>query len=283
VEVTPPERLLWFLSNHGRQQIYSVLGQSAANYSQANPFRFPSGTFDLRFKDSGLPLEDISLIKRLSYTKGDSLCFSDLETVQGLLKPEDFNDLLETLYAIPAYSLRVRVTEDTDVDAMVRYWGRGGREKLIAPLLHALARVPHGGTMNVSYLLPPFARLRLYTYPESWDDPEALKEDCFFSALNFFNQRPDTNFLSEAYSRRILERDYSPVRGEPTFGDIIMLISAEGMGIHLCVYLADGFVFTKNGVTPASPWVIMRLEDMLALYFPPPQGEGSLLTLRRKE
>jgi hypothetical protein len=50
----------------------------------------------------------------------------------------------------------------------------------------------------------------------------------------------------------------------------------------MSVFLADDFVFTKNGVSPSEPWTIMRLQDMLTLYFAN-REQGKVLVLRRKD
>jgi hypothetical protein len=282
IAIMPPEQLVWSLTPKARQQIYSMLAKSSANYAQCFPFRFPVDGFDAKFKDCGLPVEQVEKLKRLTYTNAGFLCFTDLQAVQKILSAEDFKDLVSSLYAVPTYLLRLRVTPDTDVDALVKYWGRGGREKLVAPLLGALAHAPGGGAINISYFLPPFARLRLYTYPEAWQDPTAPKQDCFFTAMNFFNETPDTNFFDTTYSKRVLDSEYMAVKDEPSFGDVVTLFNSAGEPVHTCVYIAEDFVFTKNGVNSAQPWVLMRMPDMLMIYFAH-ETSGKMLVLRRKD
>jgi hypothetical protein len=187
-----------------------------------------------------------------------------------------------TLYAVPTYLLRLRVLPESNADALVKYWGKGGREKLVAPLISSLSRLPNGGSINLSYFLPPFARLRLYTFPDSLGDPSAAREDCFFTAMNFFNEAPDTNFFSEDYSRQVLDTQYAPITSDPEFGDVVAIFNDAGAAIHTCVYLADDFVYTKNGVNHAQPWVIMRLPDMLMIYVGPNKS-SQMLFLRRKD
>lgn len=282
IVVSPSEQLVWSLSPAARAQIYSVLGRSRANYSQNLPFRFPLAGFDLKFANSGIPAADIARIRHLSYTNAGYLCFSDLQLLQDLISHDDFKDLVATLYAVPTYLLRVRVPPECDADTLVKYWGKGGREKLVAPLIASLSRLPNGGTINLSYFLPPFARLRLYTFPDSIADPTAARQDCFFTAMNFFNDTPDTNFFSEDYSRRVLNTQYAPITGGPEFGDLVAIFNDSGEAIHTCVYLADDFVYTKNGVNHAQPWVIMRLPDMLMIYVGPNKS-SQMLFLRRKD
>jgi hypothetical protein len=266
--IRPPEQLVWSLSPRARAQIYSVLAKSPVNFPQCFPFRFPLNGFARKFKDSGLPAEEVEKIRRLTYTNGEYLCFTDLQTVKAALRRPEFEDLVETLYGLPTYILRLRVNPDSDVEGLVHYWGRGGREKNLAPLLNSLAKVPGGATISISHLLPPFAGLRLYTYPYTSKDSSAARQDCFFTALNFFNEMPDTNLCNAAYVEQVLRTQYSPVKRAPTFGDVVLLATEKGEFVHACVYIADDFVFSKNGAAPEQPWVLMKMADMLALYYP---------------
>ncbi len=279
--LTPPEVLVWFLSSEARQHIYSTLAKSPANHAQHLPFRFPLGGFEGEFQASGLPAADIETIRRFTYTNAGSLCFADLQAVQQVFKPSEFDDLVETLYELPAYRLRLRVRSDSDLNSLVKYWGRGGRGKLIAPLLESLSRVPGGASINISHFLPPFARLRLYTYPDSWNDNLAAREDCYFTSMNFFNDTANTNFFDAKYTRQTLDNEYIAITNDPGFGDLVTVLDSGGQSVHMCVYIADDFVFTKNGINPAAPWVLMKLSDMLMMYVPP-SSTGHLLFFRRK-
>jgi hypothetical protein len=282
VAIYPPEQVLWSLDKKPRQTIYAELARSPANYPQCFPFRFTFDGFESKLAQSGLAHREIARLKRLTYTNAGYLCFTDLELVRRSFKTADFKKLIETLYVIPTYFLRVRVTAEHDLDAVINYWGKGGREKRIAPIIKSIAKLPGGGSVNISYLMPTFARLHLYTYPESWNDPTIGRQDCFFTAMNFFNDVPDTNFFSETYSRNALDSEYEVINEPPQFGDMVTLFDSSGQAIHTCVYLADDFVFTKNGVNLSQPWVVMRLPDMLLIYYRPGQTTGRLAFLRRK-
>lgn len=264
--ITPSSELIWVLSHENRGRIYSVLAKSATNYSQSLPFRFALDGFDEKFSQSRLPAEQVERIKSLTYTNAGYLCFADLQAAEGALKPGEFNDLVGTLCTVPAYILRLKVNKDSDINGLIKYWGQGGREKLIAPFLSSLARVPGGGAVNVSYLLPPFPRLRLYTYPDTWSDMSASKEDCLFAALNFFNESPDTKLLDQACREKVWSSEYVRIKDEARLGDLVSLLDARDQPFHTCVYIADGFVFTKNGVNPRQPWVLMKITDMLGIY-----------------
>lgn len=279
--ITPPEPIIWYLNSSSRRKIYSVLAQSPTNFAQCYPFRFPPGTFDEFLTQSGLSAQDATRVNRLAYPDFGAVCFTDLEAVQTVLTPDEFDQLIGALYSTPAFCLRLHVTPYSDVDALVKYWGKGGREKLIKPLLKALGRVPGGAVINVSMLLPPFARTRLYTYPDAWDEPAKAREDCFFTALNFFNKTVNTNFFDANYSQATLKSDYVSTRDHPTYGDLIAVRNASGDFAHMCVYIAADFVFTKNGVDRAAPWVLMRMSDMLKIYHAS-ESSGQVTIFRRR-
>lgn len=264
--ISPSEQLIWDLNPLARERIYGRLAESPRNYSQRFPFRFPLNGFEARLKQGGLSVSRVEKLKTLVYSNAGVVCFADLYSAHDYLDPAEFNRLVETLCAVPAYMLRLRLDPESNLDEIVHYWGRGGREKLIAPLLTSIARVPGGGTINISYLLPTFARLRIYTYPGAWPAENVAEEDCVFSALNFFNDNLNTNLFNRAEQSRVLKTEYAPVRGEPALGDLVTLINSDNEVFHVCVYIADSFVFTKNGANRGQPWILMKLADMLAMY-----------------
>jgi hypothetical protein len=279
---SPPPAIVSGLSKYAREQIYSALARSGENYPQVYPFRFPLNGFDTEFAETGLVPDKLDFIRNLTYTNSGNLCFADLELLPGILSSNEFAAVLDRLYRFPAYRLRVRIFPDSNIDALVKYWGKGGREHRIRPLLDSLRSVhkTNGTTISIGFLLPQFARARLYTFPDGWNEPQVSKEDCFWTSLNFFNEKPDMKFLDPQYVRDYLHAHYEPVEGEPTYGDLVTLINEHGDGLHACVYIADNFVFTKNGMNELSPWVLMKIPDML-LYFPGDNGKR-LVILRRK-
>ena len=92
-----------------------------------------------------------------------------------------------------------------------------------------------------------------------------MREDCFWSSFNFFSDEPDDRFINPEYADRILQSDFTEVHGEKRFGDVMLLESAE-KAVHMCVYMADDIVYTKNGGHIYQPWVLMRIADMMVQY-----------------
>ncbi|MCX6904975.1 MAG: hypothetical protein NTW03_16150, partial [Verrucomicrobia bacterium] len=77
---------------------------------------------------------------------------------------------------------------------------------------------------------------------------------------------PDDRFLDATTIPSLIKKDFEPVTGERMFGDLIVLLEDGQSATHMCVYVADEVVFTKNGVDPLEPWLLMKIKDMLPRY-----------------
>ncbi len=264
--ISPTHDLILKLTPAERTQLFVVLGRSETNYAQRWPFRMPLNGFDERFAAARLPKQKLELIRSLTYTNGSQLCFCNFATLKHFLTDDEFNEAVEALYAVPAVLVRVHVTPESDVEALVKYWGRGGREKRIRPLIESVANLPAGEDLNVSFLLPQFARLRLYVFPDPDGDLKEAKTDCFYTALNFFNTKSDERFLDPVIRKQTFDTEYQVVRGQPLLGDLIMFFNPKGEAFHVAVYVAQDIVFTKNGENYLQPWVLMRMDDLVAFY-----------------
>jgi hypothetical protein len=266
IRIAPSPEVVLSLSATTRGQLYPLLGRSPDNYPQFTPFRFRADGFDDWFADCGLAKEKLSTVRQLAYSHDGTLCFADAATFAQVSTPEETKCLIKSLWRVSTFVLKLRVNPQTDVDSLMKYWGTLSAARNYRPLVESMTRVPEGATINVSYLLPPFARLRLYTYPNP-ADTNILREDCFWSSMNFFNHSPDNGFFDPDYTRKVLASDYSRVRdGSRQPGDMLMLRSKEGMALHMCVYIVDDVVFTKNGANIQQPWVLMKLSEMLSSY-----------------
>jgi hypothetical protein len=157
------------------------------------------------------------------------------------------------------------IDHTTNIDAMVAYWDFRGRSKGLRPLFESLARVPGGGELDILHVLTPFARERLYSFPEPSDDPKVWLRDCGWTALNFFSDEPDDRLSNPEYAGQVLHRDYERVNA-PTFGDLVVLVDQDDSSEHIATYLADNLTFTKNGYNATQPWMLMSIEDLVERY-----------------
>ena len=263
--VEPPPQFVLELKPTDRARLYSILALSPVNTAQCSPFRFHPDNVEHWIKSVGLSRDSGELIRRLLYPQNGSLCLSDGNLLQAMLPADEFQRVVQSLYGDNTFLMRLRVTKDTDVEEIINYWGKGGRAKLIRPLLLSLKRLPEGGNLSVSHLLPALARTCLYTYDEPKGGP-GIRYNCSWSTMNFFRDKPDDRFVDFDYTMKAIQSDFEEVRGLPAFGDVMVLFNAQDRPIHFCVYLADGVVFTKNGYEASQPWVLMKLPDLITEY-----------------
>jgi len=267
VVVTPGARLILELSPQARTQIYAELGESEENLLHAHPYTFRDGGIDDWFRNSGLSPATLQQVRRLIYQRGDAICFTDLPEVIGLIPtPAEQRRLIKTLWRNSTVIMKLRVHSDTDVDALAAYWSRGWHVKDVRALLESLTRVPGSITVDVAHLLPPFARRRLNSFQNpAADQASGHAPDCYWTAMNFFKDTPDDRFYDPAQWLAELQQNYNVVK-EPTFGDVLLFVTEDGTPIHAAVYVADDVAFTKNGGDYRQPWILMKLDDLLARY-----------------
>ena len=280
--LTPEPEVVRTLSPEARKRLYRTLAESNLNTDQVNAFRIPQAEFQQRMAAlSGLKL-DMKFFQSLFYEEQDHKFFADLPLIfPQIPQTDDRVLLLQTLTEQTTFLARLRVKENSNVDDLESYWGRGGRTKDIGPLLQSLSRIPGGQTIDVVHLLPAFARRRIYTFPRPTSAANAMAYDCHWTALNFFSDQPDDRFLDKGIVKETLKSDYYPIYGNPLLGDLVLLVSESNQIIHTAVYVADNFVFTKNGSRYETPWIFMRVEDVKAFY-----SQGGAVTvsyIRRKD
>ena len=266
------------LSAAAREKIYSVLAQSRENAGPAFPFVYRKDGFEEWFSACELSPERVALVRKWAYPKKDLLCFADIQLFELLCSSNETHCLIKTLCRVPTLMMKLKLSPQSDIDGLLDYWGGCCKAKTLKPLFKSMARVGEGGDLNVSFFLPSVPRLRLYTYP---DPASPVREDCFWSSFNFFSDEPDDRFINPEYADRALRSDFAEVRGEKRFGDLMLLLASGDKAVHMCVYIADDVVFTKNGGHVYQPWVLMRIKDMMVQY--PPSQPQQWRVFRKKQ
>jgi hypothetical protein len=268
VTITPDPAIVRSLDPQVRARLYLQLAKSPLNEDQSSSFRF-FGT-----PEAWLPADLLSpatrrLIEPLIYRDGDILHFADAEIVRATVTDDDERQrLAKALLRQSTMLVRLTVAEDSEIPALVAYWGRGGRSTDIRPLLESVAGAGEARSIDIVHLLPSFARNRLYRYPRltTADLNKPLLANCLWSSLNFFRPEPDDRFLDVETALASLREDYHIIEHGHQLGDIIGFINDKGNLFHVAVYIADDLVFTKNGTSPVSPWTIMPLQRVKDYY-----------------
>lgn len=280
--IHPDVDLVCSLTTESRGKLYEHLAHNPANLYMYFPVCFANNSFELAMRESKVAPEVIALIKPLLYRRGNAQYFSDHEVVMSrIASAEQRRLLLKALSRQPAVLASLRVRPTTDVEKLLGYWtiAPGVRYKDLRPLLESLQRLPEGGTLSLLHLLPPFARERLYTFPlpPKAGDPAM---DCHWSSLNFFNEQPDDRLGNPGFAATVLTKNYYPVQKPTAYGDVIVLVDEKNNGLHSAVFIADNLVFTKNGNSHQQPWMLMRMESLLATYSV--KGNVRMIVYRQK-
>jgi len=119
--------------------------------------------------------------------------------------------------------------------------------------------------LSLFYLLPKFARNRLYTFPLPPQAGEPTM-DCHWSTFNFSNDTPDNRFNDPNFAVEYIRKNYYQIAAPSQYGDVLLLMNDHNEVKHSAVFLADDIVFTKNGNNYRQPWMLMRIPDLLATY-----------------
>jgi len=268
VLVSPEGELILSFSPQTRAKFYHELARNEGNERMRFPFCFSKNEFEETFAAEKVSPATTELVRKLMYSRGAVQCFSDSEFVlQGVKDKKEQMRLLSALSSQSAVMAAVRIRPDTDIDKLLGYWARPGgiRVKDVQPLLESLKGVPDG-RVSLVYLLPQFARQRLYTFPMP-PRPGDAAMDCHWSTMNFFNEVPDDHYNDPGYMVKCLLANYYQIAAPTQYGDVILFLNGEGNNaIHSAVYLAGDLVFTKNGNNMAQPWMVMHLAELTAKY-----------------
>jgi hypothetical protein len=265
--LNPDASLIISLAPETRSKLYGVLGNWPENKLMCAPYHLP-GAFEVMAAKSGVSPKVIELIGKLTYQSAGVDLFSDPEVVLASIpSAEERLHVMIALTYQTAVLARLHLTKDSDIDKIVGYWGAvpGVRDKDLRPLLDSIARTPEGGTISLLYLLPQFARERLFTFPMPTQSGDP-RMDCHWTALNFLNSTPDDRLQDTAYASNYIKENFYQIGKPSKCGDLVFLLDAKGGVIHSAVFIADDIVFTKNGVNYAQPWILMRMKNLLNAY-----------------
>ncbi|MFA5192999.1 MAG: hypothetical protein WC740_20005 [Verrucomicrobiia bacterium] len=275
--VSPTPEFVIEMAPVTRQRLYSVLAAFLENPAQRFVSTFRPMYLNERFEDSELPPEVIADIKRMTYPHGDILLFADVNIMLARMPdPGGKVRLLKALARKNTLLVELEINSTSIIEKLVNYWAAGGRAKDIEPLLTSLWRTPGGASVDISHLLPRFARQHLYTFAYASGPEIELRRDCHWTSLNFFNLVPDDRYVNPVFAYEVVRSGYYVISGGARLGDLVLLANAKGKLVHSAVCIADDIVFTKNGAGSTHPWMFMKMADLLELYEGTFQSEGPL-------
>lgn len=272
--------LLLNLSHESRQQIYIKLTDNHANKMQLGAFRYCGRDVDDWFSGGEVTDDVKAMVARYLYRDGCYMFFADLPLILDKISMQMLPKLLQVLFRQSTYLVKLNISPTSNVDKLVEYWSLGGRAKDVRSLLESMMRISGGEKIDVVHLLPPFARRRLYTYPQP--GTEAIgggHRDCHWTAYNFFNIDPDDRFADPNVVATTLRNEFVEV-AKPMYGDLVTYARSNGVIFHSANYIAAGLVYTKTGSKAIWPWLITKIDDMAHFY--PKDAPVSVRYFRRR-
>lgn len=285
VHLLPPITELENLSPQVRAAIYTELAKYPENEYQADPVLIFGATVDEWYKGSKLRPELVSKIKQLSYSRGETIAFSDIPILLNYAQSDaEARTIFKACTRTRNLMIRLKLDKNTDAEELIKYWsfGVGIRRKDLEPMVQSIIELDGVDDLGLAHILPALPRKLLYTYPGMDMAKHGVLPDCHWTSLNFFNYDPHEYLLDSRLATSQVLEQFTPVEPPYQFGDILFFLDDKtGDAFHSCVHLADNIVFTKNGRNLLSPWVLLRLDDVKKIYLY--KGSGHLQGFRRKD
>lgn len=262
--VRPPADGVLALEPLTRRALYRLLGDLPGNETKRMPFRFRTSEWSAFAGQDGLSPSTLDLIRRLTATEGDWVLFWDSGALCQRMNDEDKVKFIRIATRAESYLVKLVLRSDTDTEPIVRYWTGRPRQKSLQTLLESARPAGEGVTrLDIVHLLSPFLRALAYIYP-SPGDPDY---DCHWTTFNFFEDPPDDRFLEPRAVQEEFSRRFVPIRRESArYGDVVALMDETGVINHTAIFLAEDLVFSKNGNSLYSPWVVTTTDFLLRLY-----------------
>jgi hypothetical protein len=251
-----------------RAKLYTALAGRNISLYFDYPFIFPGDSIASLYADTRLNPDDLNLLKQLLYANGDARQLSDYEMLMCRIPTVERRvAMAHSLSRQSAVFAGLRIRPDTDIDKLASYWGSVPNVRItdIRPLMEALKALPEGGDLRLYYVMPKFARDRLYTYPLPPQPGDPIM-DCHWTTFNFSSDTPDNRFNENDYAVQYIKKNYYQISAPSQYGDILLLLNDKNEVKHSAVFLADDLVFTKNGNNYRQPWMLMHIPDLLATY-----------------
>lgn len=285
IVIEPDPDLVRELPPDVRARLYVQLAKHPLNSDQVHAFRYYGETVEEWLGSASISEGTRQLVKPLTYRYGKYIYFADQSLVRpGIADVDQRRRLAKALLRQSTIRVKLSTSSMSEVEGLAGYWGRGGRRTDIRPLLESIVGADADRSIDIVHLLPSFARERLYRYPRptAADLNRPALVNCLWTALNFFNTTPDDRYLDVNHSVQRLQEDYALIENGYELGDIVVLVDENGILFHAVVHLADNLVFTKNGMSPMAPWVILPL-DVVVDYYRSRSEHPRLICHRRKD
>jgi hypothetical protein len=266
--VFPSEDALFGMAPMTRQRLYALLAREEGNPFHARPLYLNTSNLSLWFEGSGIPVSVIEDVAKLAYPtpSGRGFYFADLPvTLRNAHSTASERAILQSMARQPGLVVRLRLSPDSPLASIRDYWAADFRNKAVRPLLQSAIDSIGTGNIDIAHLLPSTPRQYLNRFPAPVDGAGGRFPDWFWTCYNFFRFHPRDVYADSPERDAILIREFERSAPPLQFGDMLLLFSGSRI-VHGCIHIADDIVYTKNGPDLFSPWVLMKLDDVIAYH-----------------
>ncbi len=264
----PTPEVLTSITPETRSKIYRELRKWPENGFYHNPVIIESGNVQEWFSKSNLSDKNIERIEALTYLIGDTLAFSDVHLlIAQVAEDKEERALMKALTRTRSLVLRIKVNPESDIPALREYWRGNFQNGEMPPLLKSLARGPGGHNLDIIHLLPPTPKKYLNRFPSLSLGVDGVFPDSLWTATNFFNYTPRSEYGEPAKALAFLHSAYEKIETLERCGDVILVLHPEtGEPLHAATFVADDIAYTKNGRSIKAPFILKKISDILARF-----------------
>lgn len=281
--IFPTEETLLNIPTATRMKLYRLLSKYEENRFHRNPVYINSENLSEWFEGTNIPRSVIADIALLAYPtpSGRGYYFSDAPfTLKQAASVLDEQILFQGLFRKRGLIVRLRLSGDNLTQEIADYWTGGYKNKAVMPLLESIVQSNDGGTIDIAHLLPATPRTYLNRFPDPSDGLSGRFPDWFWTCYNFFRFVPREIYADSPARDSLILKEFETGLPPNEFGDMLLLNSG-GRIIHGCIYIAEDLVYTKNGPDLNSPWIFMKIQDVVGIH--DLYGDVSISTFRKRK
>jgi len=268
MRVFPTDDAILGISHETRVKLYHLLARSDGNRYYQRPIYIDSENLSYWFEGSSVPRSAIQDVAKLAYPTphGRGYFLADLPfTLRQASTALEERQLLVGLLRQQGLIVRLRLTRDSLSPEIADYWNAGYKNKAVMPILESVVQANDGGAIDIAHLLPATPRQYLNRFPTPADGVHGRFPDWFWTCYNFFRFAPREIYADSPEREALIFTEFERSLPPLQFGDMLLLNSGNKI-IHGCIFVADDIAFTKNGADLFSPWVLMKIEDIVAYH-----------------
>ncbi|MAS91944.1 MAG: hypothetical protein CMO55_02010 [Verrucomicrobiales bacterium] len=224
---------------------------------------------NLEILRSRLTPEQMELVEKVAFKRGSVISILDRPYLLRNMGDNDQakRDLVRSLFSTHSLIVKLRISENSDIDALTKYWSGNGKNPRVRAILEGVKATKGVDSVDIIQLLPPVPRKYMFGFARVQDVFPQNAPDCFWTSVQFFRSVTSPRLLDSLSMNHYLDGQFDLVYGDPTFGDMVCLFRADDdQFVHSYIHIADDIVFSKNGSSFTRPWILIRKDRMMSVY-----------------